>query len=313
MSLSLSLRQLRYLTETARLGSMQAASRSLGVSQSSILAALDLAEMRLHARVFRRIPSRGVQPTPAGERFLASARALLAAEGEFNLRLGALADGAPPQIRVGCFEPFGPLFMTSVLRRYARETDTIGIELYEGDQRQLEGWLAAGTVDLVVAYDIGPAFAQAAQIVHAPTHAVLHADDPLAAQESVSVPELVERPIVLLDLPHTAHFLTQLFDAHGVVPNIAFRTRSYETVRSAVAEGFGASILNLRPTTVTGADTPMIVRRPIRGEVPVATLIVADSYGDLKPRFVQTFTDTLRRHFAALGPGGYAVSAEAAR
>jgi DNA-binding transcriptional LysR family regulator len=114
---------------------------------------------------------------------------------------------------------------------------------------------------------------------------------------------------VLLDLPHTAHFLTQLFEAHGTMPRIAFRTRSYETVRSAVAEGFGASILNMRPTCPTGADSPYILRRPILGEVPVATLVVADNYRDLKPRFVQAFIAILRQHFDALGPTGYAVGA----
>ncbi len=303
----LSLRQLLYLTEAARLGSMQAVSRSLNVSQSSILAAVDIAEATVHARIFRRVPSKGVEPTPAGERFLASARALLAAQSEFQRAVGTLADGVPSQIRIGCFEPFGPLFMTAVLKRFVEATGTTVVELYEGDQRQLHSWLAAGTVDLVVAYDIGPTFAATTEIVRAPTHAVLSMNDPLAQKATVRVTELAERPIVLLDLPHTAHFLTQLFEAYGTMPRIAFRTRSYETVRSAVAEGFGASILNMRPTTPISADSPFIVRRPIEGEVPVATLIVADNYSDLKPRFVQTFISFLRQHFDELGPGGYSV------
>ncbi len=305
--MSLSLRQLRYLTEAARLGSMQAAARSLHISQSSILGAVEQAESTLAARIFQRKPARGVSPTPAGERFLASARALLAAQGEFERQIDALATGAPKQIRIGCFEPFGPLFMTSVLRRYIDVVGPAEIELFEGDQRQLQGWLAAGTVDLVVAYDIGPSFADATAIAQAPTHAVLRADDPLAGQASVTVAELAARPLVLLDLPHTALFLTALFETQGLSPRVAFRSRSYETVRSAVAAGFGVSVLNMRPTAITGADSPEIVRRPIRGDVPVATLIVADSYRTLKPAFVKAFIREMRGYFDDLGPARYAV------
>eukprot|EP01034_Spumella_vulgaris_P007982 gene7982-10167_t len=50
----------RYVAEVARLGSIQAAARELSISQSSILAAIDLAEADIGARMFMRRPSQGM-------------------------------------------------------------------------------------------------------------------------------------------------------------------------------------------------------------------------------------------------------------
>ncbi|TIU31454.1 MAG: LysR family transcriptional regulator, partial [Mesorhizobium sp.] len=109
--MNLTIRQLRYVCEVARLGSVLAASRSLYISQSSILAAITLAEAGMGARIFDRRPARGVSITPAGQRFVAAARIMLAAETEFNRSIGDLNGRVPKVLRIGCFEPFGALFM----------------------------------------------------------------------------------------------------------------------------------------------------------------------------------------------------------
>ncbi|MFN8828901.1 MAG: LysR family transcriptional regulator [Labrys sp. (in: a-proteobacteria)] len=305
----LSLKQLQYLRSVAEVGSIQGAAARHGISPSSILAALTIAEAEIAAPIFIRRPSRGVIVTPAGERYIAAARALLAAQDEFERSTDMLATRPPRQIRIGCFEPFGALFMTAVLRRYCAIVGEVAVTLREGDQSQLRQELEAGSIDVAVAYDIGSAFASSTPIVSVPTHALLHRADPLARQASVQVSQLAERPLVLLDLPVTADFLVATFNVLASRPSIALRTRSYETVRSAVADGFGCSVLNMRPTTTTSADADMLVRRPLAHRLPAPWLIVADIYGAQKPRFVQTFIQTMRDHFNDIGRAAYAVEA----
>ncbi|MER9664849.1 LysR family transcriptional regulator, partial [Mesorhizobium sp. M0159] len=82
--MNLTLRQLRYISVVADNGSVAAAARTCRIAHSSILAALSQAEIEMGVRLFDRRPSRGVGLTPAGERFVASARRLLAAEAEFE-------------------------------------------------------------------------------------------------------------------------------------------------------------------------------------------------------------------------------------
>jgi DNA-binding transcriptional LysR family regulator len=210
-------------------------------------------------------------------------------------------------VRVGCFQPFGPLFMTALLRRYLEAIGPTDLVLMEGDQRQLSAWLSNGEIDFVVTYATGQVFADATPICSVPPHAVLHRDDPLANLPAVAPAELAARPFVLLDLPETAPFLTAVFDRR-TPPRIAFRSQNYETVRSAVAVGLGVSVLNLRPFGEAALDPPTLVRRPLEGAPEPLTLVVADIYQGLKPHFVSVFIEETRRFFEEAGPERYAVA-----
>ena len=307
--MKLSLRQLRYVCEVARLGSIQKATQTLHISQSSILAAMTLAEAELGARIFERRPARGVRVTPAGERFVAAARALLSAEGEFVREIGGVATDVPGTIRIGCFEPFGATFMPEMLRRYVDAEGPRNFALFEGDQQQLHDWIATGFVDFIVTYDIGPSFGDnVSRICRVPTHAILAADDPFAKREALALAELAERPIVLLDLPLTATYLTTIFDVVAKRPNVNFRARSYDTVRCAVAAGFGASILNMRPIGRAAADGPGLVRKAIVDDLPSPTLITVDIYGHHKPGFVRRLIEVTQDFFHELGAEAFTVT-----
>lgn len=297
--MNLTHKQLRYVCEVARLGSIQAATETLHISQSSILAAIALAEDALGARIFDRRPSRGIQITRAGERFTTAAGTLLAAAGEFNRQIGDLVNSAPKTLRVACFEPFGSLFVAEVLRRFVTKYGDVEILLYEGNQVQLREWLASGEVELIITYDIGPTFGDdcTTKICQIPGHALLPSGDPLAAQSAVSIAELATRPLVLLDLPQTSSYLISLFDVLPSRPRIGFRARSYETVKSAVTAGFGMALLHMMPGKYSTPDGQGLVRRPLSDELPSPTLIVADMYGNHKPAFVRSIIDIVKELF----------------
>ncbi|MDE2453049.1 MAG: LysR family transcriptional regulator [Burkholderiales bacterium] len=313
--MKLSMRQIRYVCEVARQGSIQAACEVLHISQSSVLAAIELAEVQLDAAIFERRPSRGVQITPAGERFVVAARVMLEAEAEFERALGGISQGTPPTLRVGCFEPFGSLFMAELLKQFCADTGSAGIVLFEGDQTQLHEWLVNGDVDLVVTYNIGSNFGNEGftRICLIPPHVILPAESPLAARATLSIAELSQQPFVLLDLPQTSTYLLTLFDVLAQRPPIALRTRSYETVRTAVAAGLGFSILNMRPTGRAMPDSDDVVRRPLADNLAAPCLIVADVYGDRKPVFVRRFIDAMKQYFIDLGAERFSVTTAARR
>jgi DNA-binding transcriptional LysR family regulator len=310
IELNLSLRQIRYVCEVARLGSIRAACSSLHISQSSVLAAITLAEYELNATIFDRRPARGVQITPAGERFVLAARVFLEANMEFGRMVNGLSKGAPQSLRIGCFQPFGSLFLAELLKQYSDAVGHISIQLFEGDQNQLYGWLNTGTVDLVVTYNIGTSFGSDAHtpICKVPPHAILSPNNPLAQQAQISIADLAKYPLVLLDLPQTSTYLMTLFEVLADRPKISLTTRSYETVRSAVAAGFGVSILNMRPTSHAMADGPHLVRRALTDDFPAPHLVVADIYGPSKPQFVKILIQMVRQYFLNLGPTGFALT-----
>ncbi|CDN57637.1 Transcriptional regulator, LysR family (plasmid) [Neorhizobium galegae bv. officinalis bv. officinalis str. HAMBI 1141] len=307
--LNLSLRQLRYICEVARLGTVLGASKSLRIAQSSILAAIDLAEAEIGSRIFERFPAKGIRVTPAGMRFINAARVMLSSEIEFARAIGGISERVPDVLRIGCFEPFGALFMPDLLQQYVDQIGKAEIDLREGNQRQLRDWLAAGEIEMAVLYE-GDLFSSYSltPICFIPPHAAIHVDDPLARRDAVTLKDLAQYPLVLLDLPETAPHILALFNILAEVPKIGFRTRSYETVLSAISSGFGMSLLNMRPLNQLKTDGPNIVRKPLLDDLPAAKLIIADLYGPEKPYFLQAFIDLCRTFFHELGPSRFAVS-----
>lgn len=302
-------RQIEYLREVARHKSITGACKELRISQSSVLAAIDAAEDVTGTQLFVRRKGHGVALTPAGQKFLVSGRRFLAAGADFVRSLDEFSQTNTTTIRIGCFLPFGALLIPPVLKRYIDANGDCDVVLLEGDQVQLRAWLAAGAVDLVVTYDIGQEFGSGiTHICRLPAHAILRRDDPLGRGQSVSMDELAERPLILLDLPETRTYLIALFDFAATRPKIALRTRSYDTIRSAVLNKLGVSVLNIRPTINASPDSGDLVRVPISDRLRQPALMVADPYGDRKPRYVRSFIHILHQYFVDLGPENFAVS-----
>lgn len=306
--MKLSYKQIEYIEQVARGGSVTAACRSMSISPSSILAAIDCAEAITGVKLFVRRKGHGIELTPAGQKFLVGARRFLAAGEEFYKSLDTFPDLKGSVIRIGCFASLGALILPPVLQRFLFHSPSCEVTLYEGNQSQLREWLRDGVVDLVVTYDIGEEFGSSiTPICKLPTHALLRNDDPSAQAPSISLSDLAKRPLVLLDLPETRIYLTSLFDITGQRPRIMLRTQTYETVRAAVSSGLGMSVLNVRPVGEISPDSANLSRLPISDQLRQPTLLVADPYGEGKPAYVKSFISHLYQFFADIGPDKFAI------
>lgn len=291
-----SLKQLQYICAIQESGSFAKAAKKMNISQSSILAAVSVAEQTLDARIFSRQKGRGVMTTAAGEKFITAARRLLSAEQEFqrNVRL----QGAEDEIlRIGLFEPFSSIMMTEVLNRLQDRIGPISIELIEADQLSLKRCLDQGEVDILLVYDLGPDFTgNVERIGRAPPHAMVHKDSPLAQHDAISISQLAEHPISLLSLPLTTTYLMALFDDADHRPRIAFKSRSYETIIRSVSNGFGSTILNAWPRAALQVEANT-KRLRLTEALPAPNIVTVDHYGDLRPRAVKVFIEILKSYF----------------
>jgi len=304
----LTLRQIEYVVEVARRGSIAAACKDFRISQSSVLAAIATAEEAAGTRIFERRKGHGVAVTPAGQKFLVSARRFLSAGADFFTSLDELAHSGHHAIRVGCFSPLGALLVPPVVKRMRNESGKSEFILYEGDQVELRSWLNAGMLDVVVTYDIGEEYGSGiTPICKVPAHALVRHDDSFAEKATVSMEELSQRPLVLLDLPETRTYLMALFDFAARRPKLGLRTRSYETIRAAVSNGLGVSVLNIRPNREASPDGPELRRIPISDRLRQPTLLAADPYGENKPAYVKAFIRNLHHYMEELGPANFAV------
>ncbi|MFJ3667027.1 LysR family transcriptional regulator [Streptomyces sp. NPDC090106] len=244
--------QLRYFLVAAERGSVTEASLELHIAQSAVSSAIYNLERELQVQLFIRRRGRGLILTPAGERVRQQARELLARAREIEREARGEGEALTGPVTVGCFVTLAPYYLPPLFSECSSRYPGLEIEVVEAETDELVRDLGAGRVDFALTYDLGLApetGLRAETIAHAPAYVIVPAGHPLAGRGSVELAELSEEPLVLLDLPHSRDYFRSLVAATGTAPDVRFRTRSYETVRSLVARGLGYSVLNQRPAT----------------------------------------------------------------
>lgn len=295
------LKQLRYVEAAYRTGSIVNAANELAISQSSITAAINALEQDLGFDLFVRMPAKGIVVTPVGRETVERIRQFLEHARHLESDLRSLRGDPTGTLCIGCYVTTAPHVLPLILRGFARDYPKVGIDILEGDMATVSEALSAGRVDVALTYkmlveeqqDILSRDVDFVPLFPARPHAVLSIEDPLADQEAVTLAELAERPMVLLDLPYASSYFMGLFRSKGLEPRVAHSTRSSEIVRALVAGGFGFSILNLR--SLNREDGSGFVTRPISDEVGRPEYGVATLKNVRRPRIVEAFLEHCAR------------------
>jgi DNA-binding transcriptional LysR family regulator len=284
------LRQLEYFVAAGETGSITLASERIAISQPSISTAISHLERELEVQLFVRHHAQGLSLTPAGHRLLREAKALLEqAEG-----LYAAAGEASGQIRgritVGCLVTLAPMVIPELSHSFmAAFTDARVHQVEDNQERLLEG-LRRAAVDLAITYDLqlteDIVFEPLATL---PPHALVSEVHPLARQSKVSLAELVDEPMILLDLPLSREYFLALFMAEGLAPSIHARSAHQDVVRTMVANGYGYTLGNARPRSDQALDGRRLVRVPLAGKPRPMALGMATAAKVKPSRLVQAF------------------------
>ncbi|WP_425045384.1 LysR family transcriptional regulator [Primorskyibacter sp. S87] len=283
------LKQLRYVETAGRLGSITKAAEELNISQSSITAAIDSLENSLDYDLFVRTPAKGIQPTPSGAEALRLIRNLIDQSRHFDSEVRTVGSDAKGLVRIGCYATAAPSFLPPILEAVSLEFPGISIKLLEGHMERMVEFLDNGEADLAFTYsealdsrhDFLPLF-------EAPFYALVAAQDRLATRGDVSLAELAERPMVMLDLPLARDRFIQLFESRGLSCSIAHTSRSAEICRTLVAGGYGFCILNILPPDYPMERMPYRALR-IRDAGPGPTFGIATMAGVRQPKTVRAF------------------------
>jgi DNA-binding transcriptional LysR family regulator len=272
---SFTLIQLAYFVCAAEERSMTAAALKTRVAQSAVSMAVSNLERELGVQLFIRQRAKGVALTAAGERFLQQARAVLAHANdaaEIARGLGAEVAG---DLRVGCFVTLAPFHIPRILSDVATEHPLLRVEVIEGEMDQLQTGLRSGHCDLALCYDLDlPEGFHRELVGVVPPHVVLPADHRLAAATGVRIADLVNEPMILLDLPHSRDYFRSIAATTGVEPQVVYRSSSYETVRGLVAQGRGFSILNQIPAADITYDGGRVVTKPLLDPFPPLPIVL---------------------------------------
>lgn len=295
MTLRLTLRQLEYLVAVGEEGSVARAARRLNVSAPSISAAISQIEAELGVQTFHRRHAQGLALTPAGHRLLDAARdALRQAERVSTLAADLRASVSGP-LALGCLQSFAALILPELRARFESAHPEVQVRQTEDDHAGLLEGLRAGRLDLCLTYDLDlPPGLRFEPLAPIPPQVVLPPGHPLAGRAAVTPADLAPHPMVLLDLPGSTAYFLSAFEAAGLSPRIAARTRDMALARSLVANGFGFLLVNLRPLSDLAPDGKPLLHRPLLGGPRTLRLGLARLEGLRPTRVVEAFESLAR-------------------
>ncbi len=293
-----SLRQLEYFVETAERGSLAGAAQSLNISQPSLSKGIAKIEDRLGVQLFIRHHARGVSPTPAGARLLPEARNLLRHAQEFQHNAEASSIAIAGQLELSCYATIAPVFLPALVSEFTELHPQVQVRLNEGDQDGLIDGLVSGRFEMAILYYLElPSEITVLTLASFSPYVLLPPEHPLTLKTSISLAQLAEEPLILLDVPPSRRYFVDLFRRHGLEPRIAMTSPSLEVVRGFVGRGLGYSLLVTRPSFDHTYDGQETVVRPITEKTEPGNLGIAH-LAEIRPtRVMQAFSDFCREWF----------------
>lgn len=269
------LRQLEYFVAVAEVGTVTGAAARIHLSQSALSTALSDLERTLDVQLLVRHHARGVTLTPAGDQLLAVARRLLADADDLQTVAQELGGGLGGGLALGCFSVLAPYVLPDLHAAVAKEHPQLRLDTSDEQLDELQAGVLDGRLELALGYDLDlDARLERVPLFSVPPYVLLPAGHRLAGQERVSVGELADEPLALLDLPHSREYFQRIFTAAGVTPQIRYRTSSVELARALVGRGLCWTVLNLRPAVDQTLDGYPVRPVPLADPAPALDVVL---------------------------------------
>lgn len=302
---SYTLRQLKYFLTTVKAGSVAEASRQLYIAQPSIAHAIKTLEDNFGVKLFIRHHAQGVSLTPSGTRFYREAEELLRIAREFEQNALADNDIVAGQVDIGCYETVAPLYLPQLMAEFKALHPTVGIRIRDGDQEELVQGLTAGTFDLAFLYDhdLDDTIVRAALMPPQKPYVLLPEDHRFAGRAQVSLRDMAQEPMILLDVQPSRTYFVSVFHELGLKPNIVFGSPSIEMVRGMVGQGFGFSLLVTRPHSPFTYDGKKVVAIDIAESISTSGLVSARLRRGQLTKPAKLFEDFCRERLGRLSAG----------
>ncbi len=268
--MAFTLRQLQFFVAAAEAGSVSGAARALSISQSSVTEAIRALEDDLGVTLFDRM-ARGLDITQKGSAFLRNARQIMADVATARTVFEDEPEAATGRLSLGVTSLVAGYVLSDILSRFRRAFPQVELSVIEDNGDYLQHLLIGGELDVAVLLTSSVKDRLALHVetlLVSPYRLWLPLAHPLASQESISLDELAGQPLIQLMVDEIEESTRRLMGALAVKPQIAFRTRSVEAVRSLVATGAGLAILPslvYRPWSLEG---DRIETRDVSGDLP---------------------------------------------
>ncbi|SDG04252.1 LysR family transcriptional regulator [Alloyangia pacifica] len=269
--MSFTLKQLRYFVAVAEKGSVIGAAQTLSISQSAVTEALKNLEADLGVTLFER-HARGLDITHSGHQFLRHATKILSDVSGARRAFQRAPGTTQGRLNIGVTSLMAGYVMSDLLSRYRRMNPAVEVSALEDQGEYLEHLLVGGELDVAVMVisNLRDRMALQSEILDVSSFRLwLPLGHKLTARESIGLDDVAREQLIMLNVDEMEEEAVKLLSAFGRKPQIAFRTRSVEAVRSLVATGAGVALLPDLVYRPWSLDGDRIESRDISGSLPI--------------------------------------------
>ena len=243
------------------------ASERLHISQPSISTAITILEQELETQLFVRHPTKGLSLTPPGRLLLTEAKQLVDQVEQIYTVASDVHEKVRGQLALGCLVVLASMIMQELSHSFTAAFPAARILHTVSHHRDLLEKLQSAEIDVALSYDLRiPEGFEFVPLVRLPPHILVGQSHPLAQRTSISLQELINEPLILLDLPLSREYFLALFAKQGLQPRISTRSMHQDVIRTMVANGYGYTIANVRPRAQIAMDGRPVVPILISGE-----------------------------------------------
>ncbi|HWU03591.1 MAG TPA: LysR substrate-binding domain-containing protein [Novosphingobium sp.] len=272
--MTIDIRQLRYFTALAETLHFGRAAQRLHVTQPPLSRQIAALEQDLGVRLVER-HSRRARLTPAGERFLADARGVLAGLDQACRNARAVDAGAMGELAVGFMMHAAYGVMPGLARRYMAQWPDVRLTLREMVPSALVEGVASGALDAGITFETAPVRGMNTHVIHREALClVAPAGHRLATLPDIGAEDLAGQPFIASPAEATPT-LRESIEAYllraGTPPAIRLEAQLQQTIVSLVAEGIGVAIV---PESLQKLGIAGVAFRPL-AHAPMVAHVVA--------------------------------------
>ena len=143
------LRQTEYLVAVADCGSIEGASKALGVPQKAVSEQLAALEKELGVQLFTGAPGR-LMLLPAGEYLYAEGKKLISRAEEVKKQAGSALSADKFKLTVGYLSAYDGQELAAAILEFSRRFPEVSVSAFKGTHEQLRGALDDGEADLII-------------------------------------------------------------------------------------------------------------------------------------------------------------------
>lgn len=269
----------------------------LGYSQSSVSQSVKALEDELNAVLIDRKRD-GIVLTSDGKELFPYIYAIYAAENGLDQKKKEIEGLENSTVTIGTFTGVSRTVLPLLMKEFKEIYPKVSFNLRQGEYTSIGRWIAEGSVDFGFVNTEAVPDLEGEILYEEEMLAVLPPDHPLAKNDYISLKEISQEPIILLDEGEYSVPLLA-FQRAAVVPKIAYKVYDDYTILSMVSQKLGVSLLYDR--VLDGVRYDVAIRRVL--EKPKRTVALAWKDYRIMPFAARKFADniikkTQRKDFA---------------